>query len=292
MPNLLLYLIVVLVWGSTWIMIRFQVGVVEPELSVAYRFAIASVCMLLWAWLLRLPLRFSPRDHMFIALQGALIFSVNFFLFYQATNLLTTGLIAVVFSTSSILTMLVSSVLRRRLPDIRLILGTLLGITGVGAIFWTELATFDFGSGAGYGLLLSVGGTFCFSLGGIVSGRNQAAGLSVRGSTAWAMAYGTLVLFTIMVIKGGSLNFDPSLPYVSSLLFLAIFGSVLAFACYFALIARIGAERAAYATVLFPIVALSISTVFEGYQWSTPALVGVVLTIIGNVMVLMLKTKT
>lgn len=272
-------------------MIKFQIGIVEPELSVAYRFAIASACMFLWAWVLRLPLRFSPRDHLFIALQGILIFSMNFFLFYQATNLLTTGLIAVIFSTSSILTTVFNSLFLRRVPDTRLIAGTILGITGIGAIFWTELSSFSFGSGSGFGLLLCLGGTLCFSLGGIVAGRNQAAGLSVRGGTAWAMAYGTLLLFTIMVIKGGAVNFDPSFAYVSSLLYLAVFGSVLAFACYFALIARIGAERAAYATVLFPIVALSLSTVFEGYHWNLAALAGVALTLAGNVMVLRTGNK-
>ncbi|MDX1576027.1 MAG: EamA family transporter [Kiloniellales bacterium] len=141
-------------------------------------------------------------------------------------------------------------------------------------------------SGAGLGLLLSLGGTFSFSLGGLVAARNQAAGLSVRGSTAWAMAYGTVLLGLFVVARGADFTFDPRFPYVGSLLYLAVFGSVVAFACYFALLARIGPERSAYATVLFPIVALTISTLFEGYQWSATALIGVPLILAGNLLVL------
>jgi drug/metabolite transporter (DMT)-like permease len=259
---------------------------VPPEVSVAYRFAIAALLMFAWVALRRLPLRFSPRDHLFIALQGALIFSTNFVLFYLAAVTLATGLLAVVFSTASIMTLLLTAVLRRRRPSARTALGALLGSGGIALVFWPEIAAFSLGPGAGLGLLLSLGGTLSFSLGGLVVARNQAAGLSVRGSTAWAMAYGTLLLTLFVVARGASLTFDPALPYVGSLLYLAAFGSVVAFACYFALLGRIGAERSAYATVLFPIVALTISTLFEGYHWSAAALAGVLLIVAGNLLVL------
>jgi drug/metabolite transporter (DMT)-like permease len=286
MTDRLLYLAVVVIWGTTWIMIKFQIGVVPPEVSVAYRFAIAALLMFAWVALRRLPLRFSPRDHLFIALQGALIFSTNFVLFYLAAVTLATGLLAVVFSTASIMTLLLTAVLRRRRPSARTALGALLGSGGIALVFWPEIAAFSLGPGAGLGLLLSLGGTLSFSLGGLVVARNQAAGLSVRGSTAWAMAYGTLLLTLFVVARGASLTFDPALPYVGSLLYLAAFGSVVAFACYFALLGRIGAERSAYATVLFPIVALTISTLFEGYHWSAAALAGVLLIVAGNLLVL------
>ncbi len=286
MPTLPLYVVVVLVWGSSWIMIRYQNGPVPAEFSVAYRFLIAAAMMFAWVMIRRLPLRFSARDHLFIALQGALIFSTNFFLFYLASPYLTTGLIAVVFSTSSACIMLIGAVFLRRRPPVLVITGALLGMLGICAVFWPELEGLDFSSDAGRGLVLSIGGTLCFSLGSIVAGRNQSAGLSVRGSTAWAMLYGTFLLMGVAFLRGSELTFDTSPAYVGSLVFLAVFASVIAFACYFALIARIGAERAAYATVLFPIVALSISTVFEGYAWSALSLAGVVLTLAGNVLVL------
>lgn len=286
MTDLLLYAAVVLIWGTTWIMIKFQLGVVAPEVSVAYRFALAALLVFLWAAARRLPLRFGPRDHLFIALQGALIFSTNFFLFYLAAVDLTTGLLALVFSTSSALTLLFNALLLRRLPAPRVALGALLGIAGIALVFSPELAGFTLTSGAGLGLLLSLGGTVCFALGGLVTARNQAAGLSVRGSTAWAMAYGTLLLTLYAFLRGAPLGFDPAFAYLGSLLYLAVFGSVVAFACYFALLGRIGPERAAYATVLFPLVALTISTLFEGYRWTPEAGLGAALTLIGNVLVL------
>lgn len=281
-----LYLAVVLIWGTTWIMISFQIGVVPPEVSVAYRFAIAAALMFAWAGLRGLPLRFRARDHLFIALQGALIFSTNFVLFYLAALDLATGLLAVVFSTASILTMLFSAVRQRRPPPARALGGAALGSCGIALVFWPEIAAFSLSSGAGLGLVLSLGGTVSFSLGGLVAARNQAAGLSVRGTTAWAMTYGTVLLSLFVVARGARFTFDPSFAYVGSLAFLAVVGSVVAFACYFALLERIGPERSAYATVLFPVVALVVSTLFEGYQWTAMALVGVVLTLAGNLLVL------
>lgn len=286
MSTALLYITLVLVWGSTWIMVKFQVGVVAVEASVAYRFVIAAAFMFAWATLLRLPLHFGPRDHLFMMLQGLLIFSTNFFLMYLAAQYLTTGLIAVVFSTASAMTLIFNAALQRRPPPPRVLLGALLGVLGIAVIFGPELGGLEVTGDAGLGLLLSVAGTVSFSLGGIVSARNQAAGLSVRGSTAWAMAYGALLLTLLALLRGQDFGFDPGLPYVASLLYLAVFGSVIAFACYFALLARIGAEKAAYATVLFPIVALGISTFAEDYRWSLAALAGVLLTLLGNLLVL------
>ncbi len=281
-----LYLVVVLIWGTTWIMISFQIGVVPPEVSVAYRFAVAALLMFAWAALRGLPLRFSPRDHLFIALQGALIFSTNFVLFYLAAVDIATGLLAVVFSTASIMTLLLSAVRQRRPPPPRVLLGAVLGSAGIALVFWPEIARFSLASGAGLGLLLALCGTASFSFGGLVAARNQAAGLSVRGTTAWAMAYGTVLLSLFAIVRGARFAFDPGFAYVGSLLYLAVFGSVVAFACYFALLARIGPERSAYATVLFPIVALVISTLFEDYQWTALALAGVALTLAGNLLVL------
>jgi drug/metabolite transporter (DMT)-like permease len=222
-----------------------------------------------------------------MALQGSLIFSTNFFLFYLAAAYITTGLISVVFSTASALTLLFNALLLRRPPPPRVLLGAALGVFGISIIFWPEVGGFATASGAGLGLLLSIGGKICFSLGSIVSARNQAAGLSMRGSTAWAMAYGVILLSVFVIANGKSFKFNPELPYVVSLLYLSVFASVIGFVSYFTLLGRINAERAAYATVLFPIVALSISTLFEGYQWTAVAFIGVLLTLTGNVFVLM-----
>jgi drug/metabolite transporter (DMT)-like permease len=286
MLNILLFITVVLIWGSTWLAVKFQLGVVAPEASIAYRIGSAAVLMFLWALWRRQSLRFAGRDHLFLLLQGALIFSINFFMFYRATGYLTTGLIALINSTASALTILVTCLLQRRPPSGRVLLGAAFGISGIAVIFWPQLAGLNWSSEVGRGILFSCGGTVCFSLGSIVGARNRTAGYPLQSNMGWAMFYGTLLLSAVVLISGRKFSFDPGFAYVSSLLYLSIIGSVVAFAAYFALLGRIEAERATYVSVLFPIVALSLSTLFEGYHWTWPAVVGVGLTLMGNVLVL------
>lgn len=286
MTNFLLYAAVVLIWGSSWIMIPHQVGVVPVGASVAYRLVIAALLFFGWAAVKRQPLRFSFQDHLFMALQGALIFSTNFFLLYMATDHLATGMISVVFSTASAMILLFNAVKLRKLPAMRMVTGVGLGICGISIIFWPAVSSFNFSSGAGLGMLLAIGGTTSFSLGSLVAARNQAAGLSTHGSTAWGMLYGVALLSIFLTCNGDYFAFDPSWPYVASLLYLALVGSVAGFASYFTLLRRIKPERAAYVTVLFPVVALILSTLFESYQWTGAACLGVVLTLSGNVFVL------
>lgn len=291
MITLFLYLTVVCIWGSSWLAVKYQVGIVPAEISVAYRIGIAAVFMFGWCLVRNLPLRFKAKDHLRIMLQGSLIFSTNFFLFYLAAAHLTTGLIAVIFSTASIMTVMLNSVISRSLPSIRFLLGAVFGAAGIGLIFSEEWIGFSLHSEVGVGLLLSLGGTLCFSLGSIVSSRNRAAGFSVCGNTAWAMVYGTGVLCVYALFRGKHFQFDFSLPYTVSLAYLSIIGSVIAFAAYFALLGKIKAEQAAYSTVLFPVVALTLSTFFEGYQWTLLAIIGVVVTLIGNIFVLSNASK-
>ena len=286
MINVLLYTAVVLIWGSTWIMVRFQLGVVPPEVSVAYRIGTAAIILFGWAAARRLRLRYNPGEHFYIAVQGALIFSTNFFLLYLAAVHLTTGLVSVVFSTASAMTIILRAAISRHRPAPQVILGAVLGVVGVGAIFWPQVVGLGAVPHAGTGLLLSLGGTLCFSMGSLVSARNQAAGLTGSGCMAWSMAYGAALLSLFAWVGGHGFTFDPAWPYVGSLLYLSLIGSVAGFACYFALLRRIAAERAAYATVLFPIVALALSTLFEGYQWTALAFFGVLLTLTGNILVL------
>lgn len=286
MTSVLLYACVVLIWGSSWILLKLQVGFVSPEASVVYRFMIAAALMFAWVRINRIPVRFDISHHIFFALQGAFIFCTNYVLFYHAANYLTSGLLAVVFSTASAMVVLINALLYRKKPQWVVFIGSLTGVAGIGAIFWPEISGLTGQQNASLGLILSVLGTLCFSIGSLISHRNQNQGISVRGSTAWAMFYGALLLNVYILLSGIEYRFDPSFPYVSALICLAIFGSVIAFVAYFSLLGRIGTEKAAYATVLFPIVALGISTIFEGYQWTTMAIIGLGLTLIGNILVL------
>lgn len=289
MTTLLLYIAVVMIWGSTWLAVKFQVGEVSPEISVAYRIGIAALCMFAWALCKGLPLRFTPSQHRFLALQGGLIFSSNFFFFYLAATHLTTGLIAVLFSTASALTLLINAMLLRRRPAAAVLSGATLGVIGIAIIFWPELHNFDVRHGSGLGLLQTFAGTLCFCFGSIVTARNHRSGLPLVGGTAWAMLYGLALLILFATLRGSPWRFEWTFAYTFSLAYLSLIGSVLAFAAYFTLLTRIEAEKAAYATVLFPVVALSLSTFFEGYHWALSGALGIILVLIGNVLVLLRK---
>ena len=164
--------------------------------------------------------------------------------------------------------------------------GAAAGIAGLALVFWPEIRAFDLARDGTVGLGLVLAGTALASLGMLTSARNQMHGLPVVQTNAYGMAYGTLVLIALTLGLGRPFDFDASFVYVAALFYLALFATVLAFGCYLTLLGRIGADRAAYATVLFPIVALALSTVFEGYHWTLPAALGLVMALLGNAIIL------
>jgi drug/metabolite transporter (DMT)-like permease len=286
MNNVLLYFTTVAIWGSSWLAITYQLGVVAPEVSILYRFVLSVTLLLSWCVLRRLPLRFTAREHLFMALQGVLLFSINYIIFYFATFYLTSGLVAVAFSTIVIMNIAFGAVLLEVPVRPRAVLGALLGLGGLTLVFWPEFATFDAGNAGLTGLGLSMLATVSASLGNVTSARNQRAGIPVIQGNAFGMAYGAAFTLAVALARGVPFTFEPRLPYVVSLFYLALFASVFGFGCYLTLLGRIGPARAAYASVAFPVVALGLSTVFEGFQWTKLAFAGIALIVIGNVVVL------
>jgi drug/metabolite transporter (DMT)-like permease len=286
MTDVLLYAATVLFWGLSWIAIQMQLGVVAPEVSVLYRFVIAAVMMLAFCVITGRRMRFGLREHGFIALQGLFLFSTNFCLIYLGSQYLASGLVSVAFSTSVVMNILGAAVLFRVSIPPRVLVGAGLGLAGITAVFWPEVMAFDVTRGGTMGLILCLLGTLSASLGMLTSARNQKHGLPLMQTNAYGMAYGVLIMALFCLARGRSFDFDLSLGYVASLMYLAVFGSVLAFWCYLTLVGRIGAGPAAYATVLFPVIALALSTWLEGYQWTAAAGLGVVLVLLGNALVL------
>ena len=284
MGNNLLYVATVLIWGSTWYAIKMQLGTVDPDLSVAYRFIAASTVLIGFCLATGRSLRFAPRHHIFIAAQGLFLFCLNYWLFYYATFELTTGVVAVVFSLIMLMNILNGTVLFGTRVEPRVLGAAGLGVVGLVLVFWDDMAALDLTSGPMVGLGLSIVATYFASLGNMASLRNTRAGLPVLPVNALGMAYGAVFMTVLALLRGAPLSFDFSPGYVGSLLYLAIFGSVLAFGFYLTLLARIGADRAAYAAVVFPIVALIISTFLEAYVWTVPALIGVALILGGNIL--------
>jgi drug/metabolite transporter (DMT)-like permease len=285
MENTFLYVITVLIWGSTWLAIKFQLGVVPPELSVAYRFFLASLLLFAYSKLRGLNLRFSRREHLFIALQGLLLFSLNYVMVYFSELYITSGLVSVLFSAVIVFNVIFGALLLRNPVQGRVLLGALVGVLGLAFIFWPEMAGLNLEGVRLVGFLLGLLSAVSASLGNIVSARNQRAKLPVIQTNAFGMLYGSMATLVFSLVRGTQFAFDPSVGYISSLVYLALFGSVIAFGSYLTLLGRIGADRAAYVTVLFPVIALVLSALFEGLKLNGLQFAGVALVLLGNVIV-------
>ena len=273
-------------WSTSWYAIRHQLGVVSPEVSVFWRFLLTAPLMFALARWQGERIGFSPRMHVGLALTGVLMFSSNFTLMYYAGGLLPSGMLAVIFSLASILNFSLGIVLFGEPFRVKLAIGGALGVLGVGALFYPQIADIGAGSAAGTGLALGVIGTICFSLGNQISSRLQKAGATVLASAAWGMLYGTIWAGVLSLLRGQSFAVPLTPAYVGSMIFLILSASILAFYTFLSLVGRIGAARASYATVIFPIFALIISTVLEGYRWTPLAVLGMALAVIGNIIVL------
>lgn len=286
MQNILLYLITVLIWGSTWFAIEFQLGEVAVEASLTYRFALSA--LLMWGYCLwrRLPMRFNAKDHGFIALLALFNFALNYILIYQAQQYLTSAMTAIAFTTMLLMNIVNTRLFFGKPVAKRIYFGALMGIAGIVVLFWPDLDGLDLTNASLIGLILVLGSALSASLGNMASVRNSRAGLPITQVNAWGMLYGTIMLAVMMGISGTSFTFSTQPAYIISLLYLAVFGSVIAFATYFALLKGMGPEKASYTIVLFPLVAVVLSTLFEDFVWTSYTFYGFALVLLGNALVL------
>ncbi len=284
--NLFLFITTILIWGSTWIAISLQVGDVPLMVSVFYRFAIAAVLFMpVLAIMGRLDIP-KARHHPFIIAQALCLFSLNFIFLYAAANYIPSGLIAIIFSLSTIYNALNARIFFKEAISPRVIVAGLLGLAGLTLIFLPDVLGEIDGTMASEslrGALLAAAGTFLFSLGNMLSRRNAAHGLSTASTNAWGMAYGALILLVLITATATPFVAPPNTTYAAALLYLAIFGSIIGFTTYLLLVVRVGSSRAAYATVLFPIVAITLSALFENFHVTTTTIVGILLAMLGNV---------
>jgi drug/metabolite transporter (DMT)-like permease len=286
MSNAVLYIVTVLVWGSTWLAIEFQLGVVEPEVSIVYRYAGASLLLFAWSRIRGLRLAFGWRDHGWFFLLGLLLFGLNYVLAYRAQIYISSALTAIAFST-----MLWMNIVNARLffgirAGRRVLFGALLGVAGIFTLFAPQIGELTFSDAVFYGSTLAVLGALVASFGNMVSQGAQRSGLPIVQSNAWGMLYGTLISAAISVSEGHEFVFDWSAGYLGSLLYLTVFGSIVAFGAYLTLLGRIGAHKAGYAMVMFPVVALILSVLFEGLEVDATIVMGTLMVLAGNLFVL------
>jgi drug/metabolite transporter (DMT)-like permease len=282
--NAFLYCLTVLIWGTTWIAIKWQLGTVPATVSIAYRFWIAAAVLLMVLLALRKPV-WPPRSAWrYLALQGIALFCCNFLCFYFASQWIPSGLTAVVFSTAPLWNAINGRLFLGRALRPQVVAGALLGLGGIALLFLPQMAGRWHDGGMLWGLGLALLGTLCFSAGNLLSSRMQGLGLTPLLTNTWAMLIGATILGVASVALGLPFAIEATPRYVGSLLYLAIPGSVIGFTAYLLLVGRLGPDRAAYCTVLFPLVALTVSTLFEGYRWTAPAFAGLGLVLAGNLM--------
>ena len=289
--NALLYFVVLLAWGSSWFAISFQLGDVAPQVSIVWRFLLASITLFIWCYFRGLKLSFPWRDHLSWLLLGFFLFCINYICAYFGTFFLASGLVCLIFSTLTLFTVFNGFIFFKKPIRLSILVGAVVGIVGLSIIFSNEISSTDWSleSGVIKGFLWMLLATFFASIGMLLSGQFQARKMPLVQSNAFSMLYGSLILVSYITVSDVSFSFNTSYSYVISLVYLALIASVIGFGVYLKLVGNIGADKASYVNIFTPTIALLLSTLFENYEWSWIGLIGVLLIIIGNIIVLYAK---
>ena len=284
--TIFLFISTLIVWGPTWYIIKFQLGIVDPMTSVFYRFLLSAIIILIFCVFKKINLKFSLKEHLLIAALGISLFNINYVFFYLSTVHLISGFVALCFSSILFMNVVNNIVFKRKYPKIMTLMGGLIGTLGLLFIFYDEIINFEFSKSTSIGILLGVLATYFASIGNLISEYTSKIKLNVVAVTGYGMLYGSITLVIYLFIVGIDLNFDFSYRYIVSLLYLSIFGSVFGFILYLSIIKNIGANDAAYIAIIMPLIALIISTIFEGLIWDINLYIGALLVLFGNILIL------
>jgi len=281
----------VLIWGTTWLAITWQLGTVAPEVSVSHRFFLAALIVAAWCRWRGRSLRFAPAQHATLALMGVAMYGISYVCVYHAEQHVASGLVAIGFSASPLISTLGSRLFLKQAVTPRMAAGSLFGLAGITLVYWPEFGRLAQSRDVVLGVALTGIAVLISTSGGLLAQRNHQRGLHGWPTMAWSMAYGALSSLCVALALGRPYSVDWSAPYLLSLAYLAVPGSVVAFAGWLTLVGRIGAPRASYVGVMAPVVALFVSTLFEGFAWHPLTAAGVAVSIAGNVLVLRGKRR-
>jgi drug/metabolite transporter (DMT)-like permease len=284
--NLQLFSVCVLIWGSTWLVITFQLGRVAPEVSVGLRFILASAVLFGVCRWQKLSLTFKLNQHVDLMFFGGAMFCLSYIFVYHAELYIISGMVAVAYSASPMINMWASRLFFGTPVTARVSVAAILGIVGIVCVFWNEFAKLGDSKNVSLGLLFTVLSVLASSAGSMVAMRTQRRGFETWPSMAWGMLYGGVFALLYALIAGRSFWVETSVSYIAALVYLALFGSIITFGCYLTLLKRIGAARSAYVGVMVPVVALVVSYFFEKFEWGWMTTLGVSLLIGGNVLML------
>jgi drug/metabolite transporter (DMT)-like permease len=287
-PRILIpFLIVTLIWGSTWLVIRDQLGTVPPSWSVTYRFTVAAIGMFILAIFQRRPLGLSWSAQGFAMLIGVFQFGANFNFVYRAEAYLTSGLVAVLFALLIVPNVLLSRLFLGTRSSWRFLIGVLVALGGVSLMVIHEARMSPHDSEFIWlGLALTFGGIMGASVSNVMQATPFAKAQDIIVFVAWAMLWGALFDGAFALATVGPPVWDPRSSYLGGILFLGILGSVVTFPLYFGIIRQVGAGPAAWSSVLIPVIAMALSTLFEGYEWTLLAGGGAALVLLGLVIAL------
>ncbi len=289
--NLLLYTLTSLIWGSTWYAIQFQIDDISPLWSIVYRFSIASSLLILFCIFTQKNLKFTFKNHCTMAVQGLLLFCLNYIFFYLGSTYLISGTVALISANIQFMNIINSRIIFKVPIKLSVVLSAIMGITGLAIVFIAQMSKIYPHHAINHtqqiiGLIICLMGTLFASWGNMASAYNQKTHLPIIQSNAFGMLYGALFTLIIAVCLGQKPTISWTFPYISTLLYLAIFGSIIAFGSYLKLLGHIGPSRAAYIFVITPLIALLISTYFEQFQWHVITAVGIILIVFGNILAL------
>jgi drug/metabolite transporter (DMT)-like permease len=284
MSNITLFLTSAIIWGTTWIMITFQLGEVEPMVSVVYRFFIACLILLGYCFLKKKAFKFTLQEHALILVQGLLLFGFNYWLTYIGITKINSALAAILSTSIVYMNVVFARIFLGDKIKPEVLIGATIGIIGIVLIFMPEVEfnnnNNDNNIWSGVAIVLAA--SIFASLGNIFSAKTQRKNIPIVQANTLGMGYAAILLTIIALLSGYSFNFEMSLSYLGSLLYLALFGSVIAFGAFLTLIGRVGPDKAGYVTLVYPVIAMIVSSIFEAYHWSLLGLFGLLIILLGN----------
>jgi drug/metabolite transporter (DMT)-like permease len=276
----------ILVWGTTWHAITYQIGVTSPEVGVALRFSFAGVVVLGWCLLRGQRLRFSAADHALLALQGVFMYGVSYLCVYHAERHLPSGLVAVGYSASPLVSGLGARMLFGVPVTRRFVAGGVLGLAGVALMFWPEFGRAAAGASVTLGAVLTVASVLLSAVGSLTASRNRSRGLPFWPALGFGMLYGGAATTLAALWQGHSFALPAIASWWIALLYLSLAGSIVAFACFLSLQDRLGPGPAGTVGVMTPLIALAVSVAFEGFRPDLLTFVGAALAVLGNLLIL------
>lgn len=284
--NLLYFLTCAVIWGITWIAIKFQIPYVNGGAAVFYRFIFSSLLIFTICAFSKLKLKYELSLHKRFLAQGFFLFSLNYQLTYWATSMATSALVALGFTAIIFFNMFGARIFFKTPFEKKVIWGAVISFAGMGFITWNEFLHKGLHPLSLWGFLLSLLGTLSASAGNLFSSLNKKQNIPIMANNAWSMLYGSLFTLIFCLFKGVSFSVQITPEFLISFAYLSIFGTVIAFWSYLKLIENIGPSKAAFTSIASPVIALAVSTVFEDLTWTMWLLIGAVFCIMGNVVAL------